>query len=101
MSSSEGKQYYCSIKAEFGRIMPDGSRVPKNPTGSTWLDLDYGEAVAFQSLVLAPAVKTITKDSLTMGVKKAQADGAINDQTAAMLLNAINNEEDVSAGRRR
>ena len=101
MSTSEGKHYYCSISAEFGRVMPDGTKVPKNPTGSTWLDLEYGEAVAFQAMVLAPAVKSITKDSLCMGIKKAEADGAINAQTAQMLLEAVAKEEDVNTGRRR
>jgi len=92
MSSSTGKKYYCSVSAEFGRVLDDGTHVLKNPTGSEWLDLEYGEAVAFQTLVLRPMVNELLGDSLEMGVHKAVAEGTMTKEVGEVLLLALGKE---------
>ena len=84
----EEKRYYCKVSAEFGRIV-NGEKVPKNPVESVWLDLTYGEAVAFQAMVLKPMVDDMTSDSLELGIRKAVLEGTMDKGTAAELLNAI------------
>lgn len=85
-SNSSGKEYYCKVSAEFGRVMPDGTLKVKNPSGSTWLDLDYGEAVTFQTLVLRPMVSELRDDSLELGILKAVDDGTMDKEMGDKLL---------------
>lgn len=92
--SVKDHQYYCEIRAEFGQVGPDGKRIPKNPVVSRWVDLPYGEAVAFQAMVLAPAIKEITGDALLMGIQKALAEGEITQEMAQSLMAAAGKAED-------
>lgn len=87
--AGESKKYYCKVSAEFGRIMDDGSQVAKNPVSSTWTDLDYGEAVAFQTMVLRPMVGELLDDSLEMGIMKAMQEGGMSKDVGNTLLAAI------------
>lgn len=90
---ADGKKYYCKVGAEFGRVMDDGTLVPKNPTGSTWLDLEYGEAVAFQTMVLRPMVGELLDDSLEMGIMKAVEQGDMDKDLGETLRTVINKGE--------
>lgn len=88
----EEKQYYCQVTAEFGRII-DGKKVPKNPTTATWLDLKYGEAVAFQTMVIRPMVQELVEDSLEMGIIKAVEEGSMTKEMGDTLREVIGKEE--------
>ena len=91
-SSSEGKKYFLRLTTEFGRELGDGSKPVKQTSTVEWDALDYDEVMTLQVLVFNPMIAELAGDSFELGVRKAQAEGTMDDQTAQTLLTALGKE---------
>jgi len=91
-SSSAGKKYFLRLTTEFGRQLEDGSKPVKQTSTVEWDALDYDEVMTLQVLVFNPMIGELASDSFELGVRKAMAEGAMDDQTGQTLLNALGKE---------
>jgi len=88
-SSSAGKKYFLRLTTEFGRELEGGDKPVKQTSTVEWDALDYDEVMTLQVLVFNPMVAELASDSFELGVRKAMAEGTMDDQTAQTLLTAL------------
>ena len=91
-NSAAGKKYFLRLTTEFGRQLEDGSKPVKQTSTVEWDALDYDEVMTLQVLVFNPMVSELASDSFELGVRKAMAEGTMDDQTGQTLLNALGKE---------
>ena len=98
---ADGKKYYLKVSVEFGKHGENGELLQENPSGTSWLNLGYGEAVTFEALVLSPMIDGLKANSLKMGVKRAVAQGDMTEQEADVLYATIDKQVAIETSTRK
>ena len=68
------KQYYVSVKFEYGVDNGDGTFTMKNDGGARWVSMPYDNAVGLQNYAVIPALNLMATKSGELGLMVSSMD---------------------------
>ena len=68
------KQYYVSVKFEYGVDEGDGTFTMKNDGGARWVSMPYDNAVGLQNYAIIPALNLMATKAGELGMMVSSID---------------------------